>query len=277
MKKLGMMIAVLAVVALATPVYSFRVTNVTNDEVVFDCSWEQGTAGENIQTDTPEIGTFRFDNDWQSPPVLGDTQADCWVEDETTTGVAAYQGNNYAHLVVGAPRPHATSEFVGTPGIAGDLMRIEFAAMSIIEWPAVKLRETPPDVVYTSPEYHTIADIYFTGDPPYHFTDPGWTDPGGIISIGESGGAWADEYILDAHTVGEWNEVVMEYVNGSTELDMTVNGVPHTLTNMKAGILNYVRLGNVANNTVGYFDIPEPVTLSLLAVGSLALIRRRRR
>ena len=40
MNKFRMLFPVLAVVALVTSAYGFKVTNVTNDEVVFSCSWE---------------------------------------------------------------------------------------------------------------------------------------------------------------------------------------------------------------------------------------------
>jgi len=246
---------VLAVVALATSAYGFKVTNVTNNEVVFHCSWEKGTAGENIQADTPEIGTFNFLAFGGWPPELRDGQVDCHIEDVVTNPpTAAYYGNNYAYIagMTTPVRPWATAEFVGTPSADGDLMQIEFAVMSIDEWPPVSLMQTPSDLVYTDPDFHAIGNIMFTGNgPPWTWEDPGWMDPGGIISQADG-----YEFILDAHTVGAWNEVVMEYVNGSTDLALTINGVGYTLTNMNAGILNYVRIGNGANNTVGYFDAP---------------------
>ena len=94
------------VVALATSAYGFKVTNVTNNEVVFHCSWEKGTAGENIQADTPEIGTFNFLAFGGWPPELLSGQVDCYIEDVVTNPpTAAYYGNNYANIVVRSVYP----------------------------------------------------------------------------------------------------------------------------------------------------------------------------
>ena len=85
MKKHGIVFAVLAVAVLAGSTQAFVITNVTNDEVVFQCGYETATVGDNVQTDTPQKGTYNFMGWWSpAPGELGDSQVHHWVEDETS-------------------------------------------------------------------------------------------------------------------------------------------------------------------------------------------------
>jgi len=344
MRKLGIVLGILAVAAFAGSAHAFVITNVTNGEVVFQAGYETATVGENVQTDTPEIGTYNFMGWWSpAPGQLGDSQVHHWVEDEASTGVAAYYGQQYHRVEpAGNPRPYAAAFFDGTPGVEGDLMRIEFAILSISEWPGIRLSEEHETDMTSAPPYpKSIGSLWFTGPDWTANWGAGWTDVGAAFTQADGYEVW-----LDAHTPGEWNEVVMEYVNGSTDMDVTINDASHTFTNMKPGILNYVAFGAGYNNCHGYLDavggaselmadfnndgviddldltilannwdtcgktheegdanddgcvddldltalanewpsgdldvsaVPEPAMLSLLALGGLAALRRRRR
>ena len=276
MKKLGIVFGILAVAALTGSTYGMKITNVTNEEVVFNCSYENGTPGENVQIDTPEIGTFYFGEWGGAPATLQDTQEHHWIEDATTNpdGITPYYGNNAHRVEIGTTvRPYAHAIPVGTAAADGDVIKVEFALMSISEWPVIGLREElPSDYTATPPYPKSLGNLIFTGPDYSAAWGAGWEDVGSVFTQAAGYEVW-----LNAHNAGEWNEVVLEYTCGSANLDVTVNGVGHTFTNLNPGILNYVAFGSPYNNSHGYIDaIPEPATLSLLALGGLALIRRKR-
>ena len=279
MKKFAIMIAVLAVAAMATSAYGMKITNVTNNEVIFQCSYENGYPGNELQTTTPEIGTWDFRAWYAAPPVIGDSQAHHHVHDAASSpeGVPAYYGQ-LAHRIEGAgnPRPHATAipDPGATPGAEGDLLRLEFAALAQDGIVGLRLNGSPPDINYLDEENYVEGpgSIYWVGNDGPAWGDP-WTTTNALMSQA-NGYQWFD----DAHTVGQWSEYVVEYVNGTTVLDVTVDGNLYQFTNMRAAMANYIAYGAVATATeIGYMDaIPEPATLSLLALGGLALIRRKR-
>ena len=153
-------------------------------------------------------------------------------------------------------------------------MRVEVALMSISEWPGIGLREELPSDMTSAPPYpKSLGNIWFTGPDWTANWGAGWTDVGCAFTQANGYQVW-----LNAHTPGQWNSVVIEYVNGSTDLDLTINGVTNTFTNINAGILNYVAFGSPYTNCHGYLDaVPEPATLSLLGLGGLGVLLRRRR
>ena len=280
MRTIGEMVAIFAVVAISTSAYGMKITNVTNDEVIFQCSYEKGTAGEDLQVDTPEIGTWDFRAWYAAPPVIGDSQEHHQVHDAASSpeGVPAYYGQ-LAHRIEGAgnPRPHATAipDPGATPGAEGDLLRLEFADLAQQGIVGLRLNGSPPDINYLDEENYVEGpgSIYWVGNGGPAWGAP-WDSTNALMSQA-NGYQWFD----DAHTVGQWSEYVVEYVNGTTVLDVTVDGNLYQFTNMRAAMANYIAYGAVATATeIGYMDaIPEPATLSLLALGGLALIRRKRR
>lgn len=81
----------------------------------------------------------------------------------------------------------------------------------------------------------------------------------------------------------DWNVVEIDYVLGSDTVTATLNGVEQTKTNISA---TRIELASIAWEHAGgsgigsHFlvdnSIPEPATISLLALGGLMMLRRRR-
>ena len=312
MTKLGIVCAALAVAALAGSSQAFLVTNVTNNEVVFHSSSENGTPGENLQIDTPEIGTWDFIGQRPGDPttiyVPWDTQEFSLVYDAATSpdGIAAYYGNNAQRITGGGPaRPVVSAVFEGTPSAAGDVMKIECAYNAVFGWTGIKLAQDIPSAYTESPPWPVTMGIMWVTATMEASWGGGWDIPG-CVHIG--GDIWED-----AHTPGQWSEIVMEYVNGSTSVDVTIDGASRTFA-VTAGILNNVQFAAPYGAGIAYLDavgggalladfnddgviddldltalatewpgagldvsaVPEPATLSLLVLGGLAALRRRR-
>ena len=268
MKKLGIILGVLAVVALFSPAAQAMLVKV-NDVVVFQDSYEDGTLGELPAADDPQIGT--------------------WVELPANTYSISDNDPKYGAQClaqVGSGRTRLGSPSLGA--VDGDTVAFEFAIKSNTEWPVLVLRDT-----FNEGEYPAgMGSLIFTGNEPYSWGGGGWSDAGAVFMQVESpynvgnGMVWTN-----AHTVGEWNEIVATHVVGTRTLSVSVNGgAAHDFTLLNQGVYNagtqyeytaesldFFHIRNGSNYTDAYWDaIPEPATLSLLALGGLALIRRKR-
>ena len=276
MKKFAIMIAVLAVAAMATSAYGMKITNVTNNEVIFQCSYENGYPGNELQATTPEIGTWDFHGFWHGERRYDSSQAHHHVHDAASSpeAVTPHYGQ-LAHRIEGAgnPRPVSTAIPTSFPG-EGDTIRVEFAAMGIQGIVGLRMNGSAPEFDYLDEENYVEGpgSIYWVGN-----NGPAWGAPWDTTNalMSQANGY---QWFENVHTVGQWSEYVVEYVNGTTVLDVTVDGTPYQFTNMRAAMANYIAYGAVATSAeIGYMDaIPEPATLSLLALGGLALIRRKR-
>ena len=108
---------------------------------------------------------------------------------------------------------------------------------------------------------------------------------GRAFSINLNNGTWGEDFTGSSFSVGtynydEWNKVEIDYTLGSDSVMLTLNGVSDTVSNLIARGASQsmaTHLDIRGNGNGAYLDfIPEPGTLSLLAVGGLMLLRRRR-
>ena len=166
MKKLGMVLGALAIVALATSAQAYKVTNVTNDEVVFMCGSENGTVGANPTADMPVIGTWDL---MGSQHVGGNVYEPFFYPDLHTVydaatspdGITPYYGAKDLNVVGGAPRPYIYTDHVGTPAEAGDLIRVECAYNAVAGWTGIQLMETvPSDFTAMPPWPDSIGSLW---------------------------------------------------------------------------------------------------------------------
>ena len=271
-KKLGMIFGVLAIVALLSPAAQAILVKV-NDAVVFQDSYEDGTLGDPPAETDPQVGT------WDTT----DAQSSFTISDADPK-----YGSQYLHVVTA--RDHLRSSHFGAS--TGDTVKFEFAVRPVTEWTLMGLKDIRPEGEFQGGH---LGNLVFTGDPPYAWAGAGWDMPGAIFIQNEEGYSvengmiWTDSGLV----VGEWNEIVATNVVGSRTLTMSVNGGPthdFTLLNQgpyyvgdptyehTVGNLEWFDMPTTGGSSVGGFDaIPEPATLSLLAVAGLAMIRRRMR
>ncbi len=79
---------------------------------------------------------------------------------------------------------------------------------------------------------------------------------------------------------GQWQRLMIEYELGSTDLTVTLDGTSETINNIGSGGISAATHLDIrgANQQFFYLDaVPEPGTLSLLALGGLMILRRSRR
>jgi len=256
MRKFGIVLGLLAVVALATSAYGMKITNVTTGEVTFQCSYEQGTAGENLQVDTPEIGTWDFHGFWHGERRYDSSQVHHHVHDAASSpeAVTPYYGQLAGRIEgAGNPRPVATAIPTSFPG-ASDTIRVEFAALALEGIVGLRMNGSAPEFDYLDEENYVEGpgSVYWVGNNGPAWGAP-WDSTNALMSQAD-GYQWFD----DAHTVGEWSEYVFEYTNGTTVLDVTVDGTPYQFTNMRPGPANYIAFGAVATGTeITYMDAPR--------------------
>jgi len=241
------------VMTLATQSHGMLITNVTTNTVIFNSGGFEG--------DTPNANPADA-----SPGSYQYVATKDLVRDAAAPG--AYTGTQYLETSRDASGSgHARFIYSVEPSV-GDTVRAEFMLYSEtgdnrINWGA----GTPPTDLATT--YRGSVRINASGT--FMYINP--TTP--------QTGAWT---VASSTTItrGVWQHWIMEYTVGSGQFSVSIDGstpeVFPTMTTADAG--SYTRFFSIANAGNGkfYIDsvlIPEPASLSLLALGGLLMMRRR--
>ena len=211
MKKAGMILCVLAVVALTGP-SAQAVTAKVNGTVVFQDNFEDGTVGTAPAPDDPQVGS------WHDAYRSGFYNI---------SDVDPYSGGQCLSSV--PSKGVLESSDLGLA--AGDVLTLEFAVKTTTEWNYLGFRNG-------AEWWDLLAQVIFVGDPPYsyHQTAPGWSEPGAILLVDGSGNIFPGAIWTNAVAVDEWNEILMTHVAGSQTLSISVAGGPaHDFTDLTAG------------------------------------------
>lgn len=232
--------------AFASPVqaHAIQITNVTRGVVIFHEDFESGAVGAAPRAADPAVGHWRYNG--QALAVIGDRNSEPFP---------AMQGSNLLRI---ARREWPELTAVGDPvaggdARAGDRMRIQFAVRV----------ERGVASVYPVATDHDIAQVSFFGD--------------GRVSVVDPSGI-THQFLTQTLAPAAWNVVTMEFLNGSAEWEVSVNGATpeqrtagSSVDRRSGGRLLGLRLQTDAPETVAYFDLipglalpPPALTLTRL-------------
>ncbi|RTZ63710.1 MAG: hypothetical protein DSZ35_11245 [Verrucomicrobia bacterium] len=227
-----------------------EVVNVTKNRVIFSDNFESGIAGESPGMDDPDVGTW----DWN-----GSSIAEIMGPSDTEEMTAA-EGSQYLRIARLTGRPKLTA--IGNldaadAGEEGDTVEIRFSLYFESGYASIYPRSGDGD----------SAQITFF--------------PDGEVRI--YGGGDVGWNILDqTYNEGEWNQVIIQYVNGSGEYSISVNGAEFETyegvsseDNGSGGNLDGFRLQGDGGNTIFYLDgiqgtEHEPIKLKYTNFGGVA-------
>ena len=214
---------------------SLEIVNVTKDTVIFSDDFESGTIGEAPEADDPKVGTWN----WNDTPVTEIRGL------ENTKKMIAAEGSHFLKVARMSSRVMLTA--VGDDDAAieseeGDTVEIRFSFFY----------ESGYASIYPGSIDGDSAQITFF--------------PGGEVRI--YGGADVGWNILDqTYNEGDWNQVIIQYINDSGEHSISVNGAEFetyegvsSQDNGSGGYVDGFRLQGDGGGTVFYVDAMKSST-----------------
>ena len=224
--------------------------NVTKNKVIFSDDFESGTTGEAPEADGPKVGTWNW-NDTSVTEIRG--------LDNTKKMIAA-EGSQYLKVARMSSRVKLTA-------VGDDDAAIESEEEDTVEIRFSFFYESGYASIYPGSIDGDSAQITFF--------------PGGEVRI--YGGADVGWNILDqTYNEGDWNQVVIQYINDSGEHSISVNGAEFETyesvsseDNGMGGNLDGLRFQGDGDGTVFYLDgIPgveqEVIKLTYVSFGGVA-------
>ena len=213
---------------------SLEIVNVTKDTVIFSDDFESGTIGVAPEADDPKVGIWN----WNDTPVTEIRGLD------NTKKMIAAEGSHYLKVARMSSRVMLTA--VGDDDAAieseeGDTVEIRFSFFY----------ESGYASIYPGSIDGDSAQITFF--------------PGGEVRI--YGGADVGWNILDqTYNEGDWNQVIIQYINDSGEHSISVNGAEFetyegvsSQDNGSGGYVDGFRLQGDGGGTVFYVDAMEVI------------------
>lgn len=219
--------------------------NVTDGTVLFADNYEDGPLNATPTETQPQVGTWDY--------VVNDV-----LNVDSTEGIAPMTGSQFLRVERSAALGEDQGKIWGLrdPSIdseADDVIRFETGLYPVSGEISFQLMGDPtPEIVKVSPNAN--GDIWYR--------DNGWK----LASTTCNG--------------GEWNTVVIEYANGASTFNLSVNGSPwETLNSEGSGVVQMIEIKNNSGESLGYVDaiIPEPGSAALVLIGLVALGLGRRR
>ena len=213
---------------------SLEIVNVTKNKVIFSDDFESGTTGEAPEADDPKVGTWNW-NDTSVTEIRG--------LDNTKKMIAA-EGSQYLKVARMSSRVKLTA-------VGDDDAAIESEEEDTVEIRFSFFYESGYASIYPGSIDGDSAQITFF--------------PSGEVRI--YGGADVGWNILDqTYNEGDWNQVVIQYINDSGEHSISVNGAEFETyegvsseDNGSGGYVDGFRLQGDGGGTVFFVDAIEVI------------------
>ena len=227
-------------------------------EVVFDSrGYEGSTAGATPGVSDPAVGTYEF---FQTNGVTVETGPGL-------DGVpGAFSGQNYLSIDRGAPGATSLSDtnhiFSRSIDTGTESFTVAFAWWGSTDFMAMSVGDSESDGTASS-EPGLLASWGF---------DP---RDGSLREFTNDGSVpFSDPSLID----GQWNEVELAWDHVTGVASLTINGDSRALTaiDSPATVSQFFVAANAGGNQVFIDAIPEPGSMSLLAIGAGMILRRRR-